>query len=117
MEQQNASNKKKSQSSKFKVFEMSRKYFAIIGITPSLVHQSCPFNGTILFEFLLFGAAIYGTFAFLIYDAETFAEYTQSVYTSSVVIFVILGLLILMLKIEKLFALLNGCDVLANTSE
>lgn len=117
MEQQNASNKKKSQPSKFKVFEMSQKYFAIIGITPSLKHQSCPLNETILFEFLLFGAAIYGTLAFLIYDAKTFSEYTQSVYTSCVVIFVTLGLLILRLKIEKLFALINGCDVLANTSE
>lgn len=102
---------------KLKAFEINKKYFTTIGITPNLTDQSWPLNGIILFEFLMLGSAICCTFVFIIYDAETFGDYTQSVYTGSVVTFGILALVILIVKADKLFAIFNGCDEIVNTSE
>lgn len=124
MEQQNATeleNSKRetstSQSSKLEVFEMSRKYFATMGFTPNLVHQTYPFNGSILLGFLALGSSICNAFVFIVHDAGTFAEYTNSVYTISAMTLIIVSLLILILKVEKLFELINRCDMLVNTSQ
>lgn len=109
--------KSKSQSSKLKVCEMSRKYLAIVGITPNLAHQSYPLNGTTLFGFLMHGATTYCISMFIVSDAETFIDYTQAIYSCSIVTLIELALLTLILKVEKLFELITGCDDLVNTSE
>lgn len=109
--------KSKSQSSKHKVFGIIQEHLAIIGIEPNLVEQSYPFNGKILFGFLLLGSSIYCTFVFIIYEAETFAEYTQSVYIGSNGVLNIFVLLIIILKIKRLYDFINDCDDLVNTSQ
>lgn len=114
MEQRNAT---KLESAKLQPFEMARKTFATAGITPNLVDQSYPFNGTILYGFVMLVSAIYCTSIFIIHDAETFGEYTQSVCAYSFVILVIFSLLIVVLKVKKLYELINSFDVLVNTSE
>lgn len=107
----------KSQPSKRKAFEITQKYFAVIGITPSLVDKSYPFNGSILGGFIILGSGFYLTFAFLICDAETFAEYTQTACACSLEILITFTLLIVVLKVKKLFKLTNGADILVNTSK
>lgn len=107
----------KPQLPKSKVFEIIEKYFAIAGITPSLAEQTCPLNGCILLGFLLLGSAMYFTSVFLIDEAETFAEYTQSVYTNALSTLIILALLILIFKVKQLFKFINDCDKLAKISE
>lgn len=109
--------KTKSQSSKRKVFEIILKNFDTIGISANLANQSYPFNGTILSGFFILGVAIYFSFVYIIYDAETFAEYTQSIYMGSLLTFIAIALLILVLNVKKLFEFVNHGDDLVNTSK
>lgn len=122
MEQQNAADlenskweKSQSSKSKHRVFKIVRKHFATIGITPNSTDRR--FSGTILFGFLMLGSAIYCISVFIIYDAEKFAEYSQSVYMVSGVAFILFILLLFIFKVENLFEFINGCDALVNTSE
>ena len=109
--------KSKSQPPKLKVFEITQKNFVTVGITPNLVDQTYPFNGMILFGFLLLGSAIYCTFLFIIYDAETYAEYTQAIYISSVATLIIVMLMIVTTKAKKLFKFINACNDFVDTCE
>lgn len=109
--------KSKSQPPKLKLFELPQEHFAIAGITSALASQPYPFNAAVLSGFLLLALSIYMTSVFLIYDAETFAEYTQSVYTDTLLTLIIFALLILILKVKSLFEFINGCEDLASTSE
>lgn len=107
----------RSEPPKLQAFEIIQKYFAFAGITPSLAKQPYPLNASILFGILMLGAAIYFTSVFIIYEAETFAQYTQSVYAVSLVALIALALLIIILKVESLFEYFNKNDILVNTSE
>lgn len=106
-----------SQAPKLKTFESTRKYYALVGITSILAKRAHPFNGSILCDFLVLGSCIFCTFVFVIFDAETFAEYTQAIYTSSIAMQIMFTLLITISKVDKLFGLIHGCDNLINTSE
>lgn len=124
MEQQNTpemansqQRKSKPQKPKLKTFEIIQKNLATIAITRSLVDQSYPFNKSILCGFLALSSFIYCTLMFIIFDAKTFAGYTQSICAWSMGALIMLCLLILILEVEKLFELINGCDTLVNTSE
>lgn len=103
--------------SKLKAFEIIRKNFATAGITPDLMHQPCPLNGTILIEFLMACSGIFSTSVFILYDAQTFTEYTQAVYIGSILTLILFALLIIILKLKNLFEYFNGNDKLINTSE
>lgn len=109
--------KSPSRKPKLKPFEKVQKNLATAGITSNLLDQSHPFNGTILYGFLKLGSAIYCTAIFIIHDADTFGEYTQSVCACSFEILIIFALLIIVLKAKKLFKLINSVDALVNTSE
>lgn len=111
------SKREKPQSLKYKTFEIIRKNFALAGITPKLVHQSYPFNGTILFGFLMICSVICCSSVFLICDAETFSQYTQAIYTASIATIILLSLLIIIFKVEKLFKYINGNDDIVNSSK
>lgn len=99
---------------KLKAFELIPKKLATAGITASLTDQSYPLNGAILCGFLSFGSGIYFTTA---YDAETFAEYTHSVYVCSLFTLITFVLLILILKVKQLFEFIDRTDDLVNISE
>lgn len=123
MEQENATklgNSKQGKSKhspKLKAFGIIQKNFAIAGITPSLANQSYPFNGRILFGILVLGACIYSMSVFILYEADSFLEYTQSTYAGSLVTLIIFVLLIIIFKVRKLFELISGCDDLIKTGE
>lgn len=117
MENPEQPSKPKTPSPKCKVFEIALSNVATVGISPDLVTQAYPANGKILMGFLILGYGIYATSAFLTYDAETFTEYTQSFCICSFAILNISILLILMLKVEKMFELINACDQFVNTSK
>lgn len=122
MEQQTATELKSSKQEqpkapplKPKVYEIIQKNFALAGITRNLANR--PFNGVILFGFIVIGSGISSTSAYIIYDAETFADYTQSIYVVSVAIFITSVLLILVLNVKELFDLFDSSGDLVNTSE
>lgn len=102
---------------KLKVFETIQKKFAMAGISPKLVGQSYPFNGRILVCFLLFSSAFVFVYVYMFKYAETFSEYTQSVFLGAGAILFILLLLILILKVDKLFEFIDCCDIVFNKSK
>lgn len=118
MEQPNATeNSKSKEKPKLKVFETIQTNLATIGITSNLANQSYPFNRIILMGFLMLGSAISSISVFIVCAAETLDDFTQSICAWSMVTLAIICLLILILKVEKLFEFINGCDDLVNTSE
>lgn len=103
--------------SKLKAFEVIQKNLATAGITSFLADQSYPLNWPISFGFLMLSSGIYNLSIFIIYDAETFPEYTQAVYGCSLVTLIILALLIFILNVAKLFEFISSTNDLVNTSE
>lgn len=99
-----------------KVFQLTQKYFATAGIVPNLAIQPYPLNGKISIGFLLLGSSLICNFKYTFYEARTFVEYTQSIYMCSIAALIIFALVIIILKVEKLFEFINGCEKLINTS-
>lgn len=100
-----------------KLFKTTQKNFAMIGITPELVTQSYPINWKICMGFLILGSAFISAFAYVFNYADTFFEYTQSIFIGFVVAFAISILLIPILKVEKLFEMINRFDSISNMSK
>lgn len=100
-----------------RAFELIEKNFAIVGITPSLVHQPYPLNGAILFGFFLLGLDILCVLLFVLNDAESFAEYTQCAYIISIMTSLILVLLSLIVTVKELFEFIDDGNDLFNTSK
>lgn len=117
VELKNSTPKSKAQPPKRKVFGMVQKYFAELGIVPSLADQAYPFNGKILFGSSMLSLGNCCSFAYIIYDAEAFADYTQSAYMLSFGLLVTFALIILIFNVEKLFEYMNDCNDLFNASK
>lgn len=111
------SKQKKSKLPKQKVFELIRNNLATIGITPKLADQSYPFNESILFRFLMIGTGTCCTFIYIFNDANTFADYVQSIYIGSLGLLIIIALLIIFPKVKKLFEFINTCISIVNAGE
>lgn len=109
--------KMKSKLPKLKAFKMIRKTFVVMGIGPTLATQSYPLNGRIMFGFLLLCSGTTFSCVYIFNDAETFSDYTQSVYILSAGIICTVVLIILILKVEKLFDLINRFDSTINMSK
>lgn len=112
-----AQQKPRTQSAKCKVFEIPLKNFAIVGIDSNLATQTYPLNGKIFMGFLILGYGICASLTYLIHDAKTFAEYTILIYACSFVTLLGFILLVIIIKVEKMFDLINACDQLVNTSK
>lgn len=109
--------KTKAHSSKRRVFDNLLRHIRVLGITSSLPMQAYPLNRRILLGFFILGFCISGILLFIIYDAQTFIEYIQSIYFCSMAIFIAVTFLFIILDIEKLFKLISGYDSLVHTSE
>lgn len=109
--------KPNSQQPKRRVFEIIQKNLATAGITPKLLNQPYPLNGTILFILLSLSSAMYFTSVFIVRYAETIADYTQSIYTCTLLTIIILALLIFMAKAKQLFEYIDSSNDMANTSK
>lgn len=102
---------------KLEAFKTIRKNFFMAGISPKLATQSYPLNGKIVMTFLLLGLAFTFICVFIFNYAETFSEYTQSTYFATAVFLYIFALSVVILKVEKLFKLIDCCDDVLNMSE
>lgn len=107
----------KPKKQKIKILELTQKNFATIGIHPNLVDQSYPFNGKNLLLFLLLTSSVICNLMYVIREAKTFDEYTQSVYMLSFAILTAIGSVSLLWNVTELFNLINGFENLANTSK
>lgn len=97
-----------------KVFQMTQSNFATAGIDPGLINKSFPINGKIFMDFLIIGSAINCTLVYVSRDANTFPEYTQSIYFGSLATLIFLTLMIIIHKMEQLFKFIDSCECLVN---
>lgn len=102
---------------KLQIFQKIQTNFAVVGISPELVTQSYPMNGKIFMGFLSMGSGFIFMCVYTFYYAQTFAEYTQSIYISAVAFLILTILTIIILNAEKLFNLINYGESIANTSK
>lgn len=102
---------------RYKNYGIIEKNLAMAGITPNLADQSYPFTWTILFGFLLLGNAIYCISVFIVRDAKTLSECTQSIFMVSLATLNLFALIILVFKAKKLFQFIDDNDVFINTSK
>lgn len=107
----------KPKKRKLKIFKLTKKNFAAIGISPELVNHPYPFNVRILLGLLILMASVTCNLLYIICEAKTFAEYTQSIYTFSLAAVITLGLVIVLLNVAELFNLINGFENLVNASK
>lgn len=99
------------------VFELIRKDFVAIGITPNLRSQSYPLNGKVLMGLLVLILFFISNLMYTIYEANTFIEYTQSSYMCSLTITILLVLMITLLNVSKFFNLFDEFEHIANASK
>lgn len=100
-----------------KVFECILLNFATVGIEPSIVAQPYPINVRILMGFGILGAYMFCNFKYTFYEAKTFIEYSQTTYIGSGALLIAIYLLVIVLKIEKLFKFINDCEHIVNLGE
>lgn len=106
-----------SKLSKLKIFQLCQKHFATIGISPNLVMQAYPINVKIFMAFVMNHVTIISNLVYVVREAKTFAEFTQSIYFISMALLIIFALMIIILKVDKLFELIENFDRMVNTSK
>lgn len=77
----------KSQIKKVKIARKAQEYLALFGIRSDRDR----FNETVLSNALIFGVINILLLRFLLYDAKSFREYTDSSYTTSAAIFMLIS--------------------------
>lgn len=101
---------------KMKVLQATKRCFAAIGITRNLSVQSYPVNRKVLIGFLTLLMTCICSFAFTFYKAETFAEYTQSVYIGAMAALINFYLINAAVNVKRLLKLFDDLTKIANTS-
>lgn len=100
---------------RLKAFKTIRKRFLTVGISPKLLTQSHPINGTILSYLLILGTAITFIAVYVFNYAESFFEYIQSMFMGSTAFLVVSAFTILIFKVENLFDYMDRCEDMLNS--
>lgn len=100
-----------------KVFQLTQKNFAIVGITSNWAIKSQPFDWKIFEGFSILSSSIICSLMYILFEADTLNEYTQSIYSGSVSASIIVCLMIIIINVKKLFQLIDICENIVNTSE
>lgn len=100
-----------------KLFQACQEYMAIIGVRPLLPGEKHPFNRQNVRVLLVFGLAFILTSAFLIFDAQTLRQYAECFYAWSSVFAIFVGVLLVILKTEDLFQLINDLEIMIQNSK
>lgn len=100
-----------------RIFQSTNKYLAILGISSNLLVQPHPFNRNISIGFLIMTSALICNFVYVIFEDETFWEFTQSIYFCSDSLVCTLSLSILVFRANKLYKFIVSLENAINASE
>lgn len=100
-----------------KSFKMVQKKFALLGITPELALQPYPFNLRVMMALSAIATGVTFVGIYVANEANTFGEYTQSVFVAAAGCLVLFLLMILVFKVEKIFEFINHCNFMINRSK
>lgn len=98
-----------------KAFQLIQKHCAIIGIRLNSVSQ--PLSWKILLGFLALSVFIICQLIYAFNDAQTYAEYMQSIYTCSLLSAALLTMLVLVSERTTLYEFIEHLDEIINTSQ
>lgn len=104
--------------SKIKILKTVRRNYAILGISPT--HQSTqkyPFDGKVLFGFLLFGCTIILQLAYIFRVASGFMEYMECICENSGTIVMFIAFATIVLKLNLLFESIDDIENFMDSSE
>lgn len=65
--------------------------------------------------FLTLNTTLLCSVMYIIYEAESFAEYTQSAYTISLTAQILFDFFVVILKADTLFDFIDNCEIIVNT--
>lgn len=111
------SKREKNPKLKMKPFKTIQENFAIIGISPKLLTQVYPVNWRIFTTLLRLGLGVSFVSMYVIIYANTFIEYTQSVFLGSAGALVFVILLCIIIKAKRLFEFIDCNDATINRSK
>ena len=93
-----------------KLYQIVQKDFALLGISPNQPN----FDQKSVMAFLIFSLGIISGTVFLFFKANTFLEYTQSIYATTTIFDAWIGFIIFLVKKEKILELMNDIEKYAN---
>lgn len=100
-----------------KILRIAKKKLAILGITLNQSLESHPFNRKISMGSFIFGFSIFSHFAFLLHLADTFMEYTESVYMTCTTISIAVSFLSTIFQMRKSFEIIVGLEKIVKMSK
>lgn len=106
-----------SKPSKITILQTVQKSLSYLGIGLNPAHKLQSFNGKILIDLLILTTAIIWSLMYIFNDAETFTEYTSSIYLCSSFILIILVLIITIFHSTELYKIINACECIINMRE
>lgn len=96
-----------------KIFQSTKQFLANVGIAP----DSRPFNLRNSLTLLVFGITVILVSSFLFCEANTFKEYTESIYMTSVSWAIFITFLSVIWKKEYIFLFTDQWEKIAETSK
>lgn len=108
---------KETKLRRVRIFQAAQPYFAILGFDSALANQQYAFNWRIFFGFLLSGVATILFLMFIIIEAKTFWEFSQTIYFYFVMFIEFITLIVLVFQAQKIFNFIANFENVINTSE
>lgn len=103
---------------KIKLFESSRKHFALLGITPSQSHKKYPFfTAKILIANSWYWLSLVLLSVYIFREASDFQEYVELIFRILLPILVYICFKVIVLKMDKLFKFIDNCEKFVNKSK
>lgn len=106
-----------SQQPKITILQTVQRNLTYLGIGLNPTNKQQMFNWKILIDLLVLTAAIIWILLYILNDAETFTEYTSSIYLCTSFILIILMLSITIVNSTELYQIINDCECLINIRE
>lgn len=101
---------------RLKIFLAIHKNLASLGIAPMNSTTRFP-NAKISIDLLTLGLSTICASMYILIEAKTFLEFTQSIYLFSGTILVALIFLVVLFNLSEMFEIIDDCECLVNTSE
>lgn len=100
-----------------KCLQNTQKYFAALGIGPDLATQPHPINLKLFIGGIILAITYILVVIYVFSEAETFVEYTRSIYICAFFNVIISVLLTIILNVKTLYELIDIMDAIINTGK
>lgn len=100
-----------------KLFRSISNNLAILGICPSLLHQTYPFNAKMVIVYLCYWLQIILHSIYLSRIAHTIEDCSDLIYRISMLLLVVVSYTIYMTNVGKIFGVIDMCEKIIDKSK